>query len=389
MSVQILVFCLDGADLRHLEVHAGPWPALRRALTYVAALPSTCIPQTPVAWTALLAGAGPQQTGVWGWREVVPGEGLRPWSPRALPPSVFDWQGVRVLIAGIPLVPPGEGPWGRALAGAGGPTKSAGGSRPRLPAGVDVAEAFVRWQEHHNRWCQQVTAASAGVEVALVHCDSVDWFGHRFGPSSAGGALGWTLAERLLAELTADLRPSATVVVSDHGAAPVDRVIRIHDALCAAGLMSRPGAGFASADELTHERVFCVSDYGALWCAHDEDVERARAVLQDLGAEKVEAVPRRIAGDPSLLPTFREGTLVLVPPELYPIMGSGSVVPAAAIESELAAHNWVGDHAPVGLLGTDDGGLWPFLAGATLVDLKRRLGDAMAVSSGNAAAVSS
>src|SRR5262249_15806864 len=139
-----------------------------------------------------------------------------------------------------PGVEPPEGSGVTALAPLNGPTKRAGGSRPNIKPGSGFTEICRAWGDHHRRGGVLVSALAARASgLMVIHCDSVDWFSHRFGPGTERGRTGWQLADLLLGELIDRLTPEHVVVISDHGAAPVQTFIRIHEALYRAGLCSQ------------------------------------------------------------------------------------------------------------------------------------------------------
>jgi hypothetical protein len=324
------------------------------------------IPNTPVAWSAFVCGAGPAETGIWGWSD---GAAVRRAAVRWQ-----DWPGQRVLLAGLPFL--GEQRWdgGRSIGGLAGPTKLAGGSRPAVPPGISRAEAAARWAAHHEQWLAAVADAvdTDAPTLAAVHIDVVDWFSHRFGPDGDESGEAWGLADQFLARLRQRTGAVATVVLSDHGSAPVRGFIRIHRALHAAGLGGAAEPSRHTLAELAQAPVSCRSDYGALWCTEDH-VEEARALLFELGAATVLDLPPGLPGrPPRLVPILDDGWIFLLPPELDED-GPGPVVltEGPAFEA-LGALNWYGDHARSGLLGTDDGP-WPWLADAQITELKTRL----------------
>lgn len=376
MSLELLLFCLDAGDLRGFRLHSGAraLPALAQALTYAADLPSTIIPQTPVAWSALLCGGGPAKTGVWGWHGVDSSGEVQLLGRGILPHGWQEWGGVPLLLAGMPLLGETEGPWGKALEGLAGPGRLTGGSRAALNGWRSADEAYRQWERHHERWARRVLLAATGARIALVHCDSVDWFSHRFGPSSEEAALGWKLADELLGRLMESMRPRATLIVSDHGSTDVKRVLRIHEALYRRGLSSRPPESLRTPTDLLKERVFCISDYGALWCADEGAKSEAERLLFDLGARRVHRVnARQDAHAPTLIPEFEDGCLVLVPPALYKDFGAGDEVAASEFGASLKKYNWTGDHARLGLIGADSAEVWAHIRHASLTDLKSRV----------------
>lgn len=367
----LLVVCLDGADWRWFAHHggAGRFPAITAACAHRADLASTVVPQTPVAWTAFLAGAGPERTGVWGW-DRVGSDGVRRMSGADLPAAAFDWGGMAVVLAGLPFLGDGRRGTVRTLAGLGGPTGLAGGSRPAIPAGTPGPAQVALWERHHDRWVGRIAAASAahGARLVIAHCDVVDWFSHRHGPAAPPSARAWALADRFLAGLRAVLRPRSTLVVSDHGSAEVRCFVRIHAALHRAGLMALGPQDVAALDGLAGQPVLCASDYGALWCDRDDDLlARAAALLVELGGQPVARVAA--PGAPSLVPRFPEGWIALTPPAMDPGDGPLLVTGGPAFD-RLRAANWLGDHARTGLVGTDDAALWAALDQAPLAGVK-------------------
>jgi hypothetical protein len=376
MSLELLIFCLDAGDLRGFRLHSAAhrFPALAQALTYAADLPSTIIPQTPVAWSALLCGGGPETTGVWGWHGVNSVGEVQLLSRGILPSGWQEWGNIPVLLAGMPLLEETKGPWGKSLEGLAGPGRLTGGSRAALNGWRSASEAYAQWERHHERWAERVVGAASEARIALVHCDSVDWFSHRFGPSSEEGALGWKLADKLLGRLMESLRPRATVIISDHGSTEVKRVLRIHEALYRRGLSSRPPESLQTATDVLKERVFCISDYGALWCRDESATSDAEHLLFELGARSVHRVKARPESQaPTLVPEFEDGCLVLVPPALYKDFGAGDEVAASDFAESLKKYNWTGDHARLGLVGADCPGVWSNIHQASLTDLKSRI----------------
>ena len=362
-AVELLVDCLDGADREHFALHAGEAGATLRSLLDAARpLASTVIPQTPVAWTALLAAAPPPETHVWGWYAVEPQRGLRAHDHRSLPATVYDWGRHRVVLAGLPFLPDADGPWGTSIAGLVGPTKKAGGSRPSGVDGRDPAALALRWSAHQAAWAERIAAAANATraDVVLAHCDAVDWFAHRFGPRSEPAGGGWRLAGDLLDALVDRLAPRSVLVLSDHGVADVRGFVLIHDVLRDAGLAGRDPRDLSSTAEVPFGRVFCASDYGALWCEDAVAAEQAHGVLLAAGAHSVVELPGGTPGDPALAPDFGDGWVALVPPELYPREPSGPRLEAGPDFDRLRALNWRGDHARVGLVGGSD----PALAAA-------------------------
>lgn len=371
--IQLLVFCLDAADLTHWGRHGGPsrWPTLGRALRHAMTLRSTVVPQTPVAWTTFLCGAPPEETGVWGWSTVRGGR-VTFVARDSMPGSWRDWS-VPTLFAGMPLTPDDDGRWGRSLQGLGGARPMGGASRPAHVDGRDAEAATRAWQAHHQRWVEEVVQAAAGHEIVFVHCDAVDWFSHRWGPTDENAARGWSLGDTLLEALWNALGPARVVVVSDHGSATVTRVVRIHDALHRAGFARHPVERLASVDDVLQDPVYCISDYGALWCRDPGLVEGAAAMLRQLGARHIHRVASALDGAPTLVPEFEDGSLILIPPELYPEFGAGDVVSASTVREALRRHHWVGDHSRHGLVGASDDDTWRRLRGATIDRLKPAL----------------
>jgi hypothetical protein len=380
--VRLLVFCLDGADLTHLADarRAVDLPHLSAALAVARPLPSTPVPQTPVAWTALLCGAPPDRTGVWGWYRHA-GSGFVRLGEGDLPPAGLDWRPLRVMLAGLPFLPAGlsslDGAGPVVLAGLRGPTKRSGGSRPHIEPGADFDDVVAAWQRHHAVWAASVWAASVQsavpgtLDVAFVHCDSVDWFSHRFGPGTERGRFGWRLADALLGDVLDRLAPEHLVVVSDHGSAPVRAFVRVHEALFRAGLAGRrPGDG-ATLDDLVREPVFCGSDYGALWVRDAALTDRARAVLHDLGATAVDAIDA--PGAPHLVPTWPDGWLALMPPHLDPADAADLTVTEGPEFARLRGFNWAGDHARAGLIGSPDPAIATALDGLAIHELRSAL----------------
>lgn len=371
----LLVLCLDGADLTHFadarQEHG--LPALTAALRHRRSLPSTVVPQTPVAWTSLLCGAGPELTGVWGWYRCGGGRADR-LTAGDLPAAGLDWGPRRVLLAGLPYLPVTP-PAGSAatIAGLRGPTKHGGGSRPAITPGLPFEQVCEVWRDHHRGWASTVTSRLDGPhDLVLVHCDSVDWFSHRYGPGSEPARQGWRLADALLGQLLDGLSADRMLVLSDHGSAPVRGFVRIHEALFRAGLSGcRPADGATLAD-LAAQPVFCGSDYGALWIDDPELIAPARNLLIELGAESV--LPTGGAGAPALVPRWPDGVLALMPPELDPGDACDPLVVADGPEFDrLRALNWMGDHAHEGLLGSPDPVVADALAGRSIDELKPAL----------------
>lgn len=369
------MLCLDGADLTYLAdaQRVLDLPALTAALGHARPLPSTAVPQTPVAWTSLLCGAEPELTGVWGWYRCADGRADR-LGAGDLPAAGLDWNSHRVLLAGLPYLPAAAPPGSvSTIAGLRGPTKHGGGSRPAIRPGMTFDQVCQAWQDHHRTWASTVTARiEEPHELVLVHCDSVDWFSHRFGPGSERGRSGWRLADALLERLLGSLSPEQVVVLSDHGSAPVSGFVRVHEALFRAGLSAcRPADGATLAD-LAAQPVFCGSDYGALWINDPDLVGPAHEVLVGLGAESVTRPEG--AGAPTLLPRWRDGWLALMPPELDPGDADEPLVVADGPEFDrLRALNWMGDHARDGLIGTPDPAVGDSLAGLSIAELKPAL----------------
>lgn len=378
----VLVLCLDGADLGHFARSQGnaDLPHLAKALAHARPLASTPVPQTPVAWTALLCGAPPSETGVWGWSRRS-GTRFARYAAGDLPSRALDWGSIRVLLAGLPFLPADVPPadirvretTASVLGGLVGPTKRAGGSRPHIPAGTDPADAERRWREHHRRWAAAVAAAAEHTELALVHCDSVDWFSHRFGPADDAGRIGWRLADEFLGEVTRRLSPRRTLVVSDHGSAPVRCFVRLHEALYRRGLIAVGPAAGVPLERLMLEPVFCGSDYGALWICDETLVDPARELLMELGAVTVTEPRAAGTSNPRLVPSWPDGWLVLLPPELDPIGSAGLLVTEGAEFDRLRKQNWFGDHAHDGLLGSDDPLLFDRLKDCAIHEIKEAL----------------
>jgi predicted AlkP superfamily pyrophosphatase or phosphodiesterase len=210
-------------------------------------------------------------------------------------------------------------------------------------------------------------------EFVVVHCDSVDWFSHRFGPRTTAGGVGWQLADDLLGDLVDRLQPESVVIVSDHGVTEVTAFVLIHDAVHRAGLAPRASREMTTLVDLAEQPVFCLSSSGALWCRSRADVRRAIDLLLELGAISVERVAPSL-GAPAVVPQLPDGWVALVAPEDYPARTSDLVLRSGPLfDTQRAEHNWMGDHSPIGLLATDDETLWVALEGARLHEVKHRL----------------
>lgn len=368
----LLVFCLDGADLTHYERFREGLPHLERALTYSRALPSTVVPQTPVAWTSFMTGLEPEASGVWGWHTLNEHRRLVPVGHDDLPTAWTAWGRARVLAAGLPFAVDAQGRRGRSLAGLRGPTKISAGSRPRLPATASFPELLSLWQAHQYLWCDAVVQASDGHDVVLVHCDVVDWFSHRLGPHDERMVQAWRLADRLLGALVARLRPPSTVTVSDHGSCQTRAFVLAHDALASAGLSRVSSAQVTTLEGFAEERVRLIGDYGALWLADEADAAASVEVMTSLGAEGHTTVGFGERA-PSLVFRFPDGWITLLPPELYPREPGEPVLREGVTFEHLATHNWRGDHAREGLLGSDQWWLLEACDDAPLNGLRSRL----------------
>lgn len=377
MTVGLLVFCLDGGDIKHFHHHSNTHnlSSLSQALTYSTGLPSTIIPQTPVAWSTFLCGAEPEKTGIWGWQHFSHKGSVEFLQRGILPLSYQDWREVPILIAGLPLLNSQKGLWGKSLEGLAGPGQLSGASRPKLTKWRSCTDLYAKWKEHHKIWAKQIIAAAEDIPLALVHCDSVDWFSHRFGPSSDEASLGWKLANELLRLLLEAFNPLFTVIVSDHGSVEVNRVIRIHQALFREGLSSKPPSALKTLDDVISEPVCCISDYGALWCKDSslQIVTKAEQLLWSLGANKVHHINSCLSQSPTLVPEFQDGCIVLTQPALYSEFCEDNQISVVDVDEALKRHNWIGDHSRYGLIGTNNADVWSDIKDASLANLKYRL----------------
>jgi len=402
---KVLLFGIDGAtlDLVGPWMDAGELPNLARLRAEGASgtLRSTVPYFTSVAWTSFATAKNPGKHGIFDFMALRPGTYDTRFSNRGMTRSgsVFRHlaeRGRRVGVVNVPWTWPPEdlGPGGYVVAGMGAPRFDEGMFYPpslhdevrgrvgayslkplRKSGGLYDFEALHRDAERITATARYLVEEK-GVDVLTVVYMFVDQIQHFYWKDRrATGRDGRTaddvllhahkLLDEKLSELLGLLGDDATVVVlSDHGAGPVEAGLNLPAALRSLGLTSYNDTNAANGGTSTRQRI-AAGAKGLLSRAHEETKKRFPGALEAgkrLMGERLKDRAMMSLGvrygdvDWGATRAFAWGTLGAVQVNLKGREPQGAVEPGAAYEA-------VRDGAIGGLGGLRDASGRPLVEG--------------------------